>query len=93
MLLNRQGINLIVWLVVFFVIITSVLALRFVAARINRRSLRIDDCLILVTYARIARHPPSVAAQLTVTTDQLTCFGWIDLLGRCQRPRCTRPGA
>lgn len=54
MLLSREGVSLLVWLVVFTVIITVVVAFRFWAASIKRRALRPDDYMIIVAYVSAA---------------------------------------
>ncbi len=54
MLLSHQGISLLVWMVVFTIIITTVVALRFLAARVKRRALRPDDYMIVVAYVSTA---------------------------------------
>ena len=64
MLVSLEGISLVIWLVVFFTIITLILALRFEAARTKKRSIRVDDYLIIITYVSIAAQPPSVTVNL-----------------------------
>ena len=54
MLLSSQGVSLAIWFVVFTVIITVILALRFQAARIKRRAPRPGDYLIVIAYVSIA---------------------------------------
>jgi ABC-type arginine/histidine transport system permease subunit len=54
MLLSRQGITLTIWMCVFTVVITLVIALRFLAVRVKKRALRADDYMILVAYVSAA---------------------------------------
>ena len=56
--LSRQGVSLSIWFVVFTIVITIVVVLRFQAARIKRRALRPDDYLIVVAYVSVAHQRP-----------------------------------
>ncbi|PWY96631.1 hypothetical protein BO94DRAFT_580460 [Aspergillus sclerotioniger CBS 115572] len=48
--LSANGIKLLIWIVVFTVLTTLVLALRFWAIRLKRRSLKLHDYLVLLAY-------------------------------------------
>lgn len=49
-MLSRQGISLLIWMVVFTIVITVVVICRFLAARIKKRDHRPDDYLIVAAY-------------------------------------------
>ena len=50
MAVSRLGVSLIVWMGVWTVILTAVLACRFWSLKIKRRALRVDDLLVVLSY-------------------------------------------
>ncbi len=50
MLYSSQGKSLTIWKIILTTIVTLIVALRFEAARIKRRTLRLDDYFLLVAY-------------------------------------------
>jgi hypothetical protein len=50
MLFSESGTSLLVWTIIFTIICTLILMLRFWAAHITRRKLAADDYMVLVGY-------------------------------------------
>ena len=46
---------MIIWLIIFNILLVVILVLRFYAARLQKRSFRLDDCFVLVAYVRVAQ--------------------------------------
>ena len=89
MLLSKQGIALTIWMSVFTVVISIIMALRFFAIRIKKRLLRADDYMILVAYVSAADLRLSVYASLTSDPDCYARYGRSYVVGYCQWPWCT----
>jgi hypothetical protein len=51
---SPRGWSLTAWLIVFNILVLTILALRFLAAYLHKRSFRLDDGFIIVAYV-----PPS----------------------------------
>lgn len=54
MLLSREGISVLIWMVVFTILTTLVIAFRFWAVKIKDRPLRADDYMVVVAYVSVA---------------------------------------
>ena len=54
MLLSRPSISLMMWLIVFTILVTVIIALRFWAVRIKKRSLRLDDYMVVLAWTSAA---------------------------------------
>ena len=49
---SPRGWSMTAWLIAFNVLLITILALRFYAARLQQRSFRLDDSFIIVAYVR-----------------------------------------
>jgi len=53
-LLSEHGISLLIWIIVFTVVCTIVLFLRFWAARVQKRLFYPDDFMVVFAYVSVA---------------------------------------
>lgn len=86
MLLSESGRRLLTWIIVFTVITTLFLILRFWAARIQKRSLYLDDYFVLLAYVRpqvhyIENSDRSRAQASTLAFESTTIWAIINGLG------------
>lgn len=79
MLLSRPGITLMIWLIVFTILVTVIIVLRFWALRIKKRSLRPDDYMVVVAWvsvmASLSMHI-CCSQDKQVNTVALACVAW-----------------
>ena len=86
---SRQGISLLVWMVVFTFIITIVIALRFWAASIKRRPLRPDDYLIVIAFVSAAIAFQIIVRRSQNSVDKYAHDRIFGMVGHRQWPWCT----
>lgn len=89
MVLSSQGVSLLVWIAVFTPVTTIIIILRLLAAKIKKRTMRLDDWTIMGAYVSWilgSNHP------LNTATDQYTCDGRHSGLGYFLRAWCAHSG-
>ena len=73
---SSRGWSLIVWLIVFNVLLITILALRFYAARLLKRSFRLDDGFIMVAYVGTTRSRQRWLSALGLTIARVPSLRW-----------------